>query len=315
MDSSVATDEDGDGLRKEDRSRGDVALRWEPRERRIDRRASGALGVESDVDRPAPSTCGLPLQSQLRDWEQTAKGRDAMATYVEELTPASTIQLRSRISARAVLSGFILGAALALLTIVLGAAIFLSGFSPNAGAAKGLMIGFYIWSLVFFFVSAFFGAWVAASTCQSLARRDGIIHGLLVWALLSLGTAALVGGIAQGTVGTALRFGRTAAVAASQSPAVNQQLQKPGVQQDIGQAVQQATSGAKPSEIANTAASVGGLSMWAFFLVLALSFITSVLGGLAGISAEQRTVRKARAPTLERPRPATPLPTPPVPVT
>jgi hypothetical protein len=48
-------------------SRGDVALRWEPRERRIDRRASGTLDVESDVDQPPPSTCGLPLQSQLRD--------------------------------------------------------------------------------------------------------------------------------------------------------------------------------------------------------------------------------------------------------
>jgi len=207
-----------------------------------------------------------------------------------------------------------MGAAIALLTIVLGAAIFLSGFSPNAGAAKGLMIGFYIWSLVFFFVSSFFGAWVAAATSQSLARRDGMIHGLLVWALLSLGTAALLGGVAQSTVGTALRFGRTAAVAAAQSPAVNQQVQQPGVQQQVGQAVQQATSGENVKQVANTAAQVGGLSMWAYFLVLALSFITAVLGGVAGTRAEERVVEKVRGPTPERPR-TTPIITPPVPTT
>jgi hypothetical protein len=239
-----------------------------------------------------------------------------MATDVEAMNQDNVIQFASRVSVRAVLSGFVVAAALVLLTTVLGAAIFLSGLSPTASSIKGMTIGFYVWTLVFFIVSVFCGAFVAASASQSLVRRNGVLHGVLVWGLLALGTASLLGGVMTGTLGSALSFGSTAVGAAAQSSALNTQVQKAGVQREVGKAVRQAARGANPKEMASTAASIGGLSMWAFFLLLVLPLISSIVGGAAAIGYEARTVRKhAIQTTTERPPPRTPVYTPPQPAT
>jgi hypothetical protein len=235
-----------------------------------------------------------------------------MATNVEGTNQGNVIQLPSRVSVRAVLSGFVVAAALVLLTTVLGAAIFLSGMSPSTESVKGMTIGFYIWTLVFFVVSAFCGAFVAASASQSQVRRNGALHGLLVWGLLALSTSFLLGGVMSSTMGSVLSLGGTAATAVAQSTAINRRVEAPGMQRQLGHAVQQATKNMNAKDVVSTAASVGGLSMWAFFLLLALSFISSLVGGGAAIGFEQRTALKK---TIERPQPTPPVFTPPQPAT
>jgi hypothetical protein len=233
-----------------------------------------------------------------------------MATTVE----GNVIQLPSKVSVRAVLSGIVVAGALVLLTTVLGAAIFLSGFSP--GSVRGMSIGFSIWELVFFALSAFCGAFIASSASQSHVRRNGALHGLLVWGLLALGTASLLGGVLKSTMSSVLSVGGTAAAAVAQSPALNQQVQKPGVQRQLGQTLQQATKNMNATDVVSTAASVGGLSMWGLFLMLALSLIAALVGGDAAAGFEERAALKQPIrPGPERPQTTPPLFTPPHPTT
>jgi hypothetical protein len=92
-----------------------------------------------------------------------------------------------------------------LILTVLGLALGLSQAEPGeAGSLKtaGMVTG--IWSLIVPIVALLAGGLVAARTAGILSRPTGAIHGVVLWALVTLASLAMVGYVVKGVVGTAV---------------------------------------------------------------------------------------------------------------
>ena len=209
-------------------------------------------------------------------------------------TGITDVQFPTRVSARGIGSGLLFGLALEATLLVLGAAIGLTAFQPSGDVAKGLGIGFAAWLLLTLIVSAFFGGWVAAAAGRAIRTRDGVLHGVVTWAAVTVVGLALVGGAVRGAVGSIFGVAKTATQAAASSPAVNRavsdQAQQPGVQQQIGNAIDQATN--KPQELAaktSAAAHGAGLGSWGLFVALMLP-LGAAIGGGAWAAGRERHV-------------------------
>ena len=246
---------------------------------------------------------------------------------VQGSTDIADVQFPTRVSARGVVSGLLVGLALEAMLLVLGAAIGLSALQPSGDVAKGLGIGFAVWLLLTLIISAFFGGWVAAGAGRAIRTRDGVLHGVVTWAAVTVVGLALVGGAVRGAVGSIFGVAKTATQAAASSPAVNRavdnQAQQGGVQQQIGNAVDQATRNpeqlaAKTSEAAHGA----GLGSWGLFIALILPLGAAIGGGawaagrerhVAGLP-DERTLRH-RKPVVTTPAHTAEIPTRPIPST
>lgn len=101
-------------------------------------------------------------------------------------TPATNLDLPSRISARGVIAGVLVGLACEAMLMVLGTAIGLTALRPRPGFTRDLGLAFSAWLLFATMVSAFVGALVAAGAARSIRRRDGILHGVVTWAGVTL---------------------------------------------------------------------------------------------------------------------------------
>jgi hypothetical protein len=104
-----------------------------------------------------------------------------------------------------------------LLLTALGLAINLSGVEPtdSLSSLKGIGIATGIWSLVVWVVALFAGGVVAARTAGILDRPSGAIHGAVLWALASILSIMLVGGVIRSVVRGAMETAGTAATAAA----------------------------------------------------------------------------------------------------
>jgi hypothetical protein len=101
--------------------------------------------------------------------------------------------LTSRVSARAVTSGVAITLAVGTM-LMLFAGVF--GLLPtgnfDAESMRRLGAGFGVWTLVSWILAAFVGAWLAAVIGRSKERRDGLLHGVVTWALTMLAGGLLV---------------------------------------------------------------------------------------------------------------------------
>jgi len=212
---------------------------------------------------------------------------------------ATDIEFPTRISARGVIAGVLVGLAIAVLMMVLGAAIGLTAFQPRSDVAKGLGIGFAAWSLLTLIVAAFLGGWVAAAAGRAVRRNDGILHGLVTWAAVTLIGVSLVGGAVRSTVAGIFGVAKTATQAAASSPAANraateaasQAQQQGGVQQQIGNAVGDIKS--QSQEIAakaNQAAGGAAIGGWSLFAALLLPLGGALAGGAVAAGRTRRAV-------------------------
>ena len=99
----------------------------------------------------------------------------------------------------AVVSGFVLN--------LLGLGVGLQTFDPatDADSASGFGIGQGVWTVISSLASLFAGGWVAGRLAGMPRRTDGVLHGVVVWALTTLLTLYLltsgVGRVVSGVTG------------------------------------------------------------------------------------------------------------------
>ena len=104
------------------------------------------------------------------------------------------VEWPTRVSARGVIAGMLVGLALAAMMMALGNAIGATAF-PRTGSPRVVSVELAAWFLLSFTVGAFGGGWIAAAAAPALRRRDGVLHGLVTWAAIALVSLTLVGGV------------------------------------------------------------------------------------------------------------------------
>lgn len=109
-----------------------------------------------------------------------------------------TAPILKRISWSAVTAGVVIAMIVSLLLSLLGTAIGSATIDPlqQANPLDGLGKGAAIWAVVSGVIALFVGGWVSGR----LAHREGALHGILVWASVSLLTVYLVSSAVTGVV-------------------------------------------------------------------------------------------------------------------
>lgn len=118
--------------------------------------------------------------------------------------PRDRLWVVPRASLSAVVVGTILALAMLFLLHLLGVGVGLAAFDPAAGmpTVEEFGMGAAIWSIVTFLIALFLGGWVAGRLAGDPMGVDGMLHGLVTWALTLLivmwlattAVAAVVGG-------------------------------------------------------------------------------------------------------------------------
>lgn len=156
-------------------------------------------------------------------------------------TPLTTaLPFAKRISWGAVLAGAVLALVIQLSLSLLGLGIGLGTIDPlqEQNPMSGIGIGAGIWWLVSSLASMYVGATVASRLAGIPRRTDGLLHGLLTWAVVTLLTFYLlttaVGRIIGGVTGVAGRalsgMGKgVAAVAPEAGEAIKGELKERGI--------------------------------------------------------------------------------------
>jgi hypothetical protein len=114
---------------------------------------------------------------------------DPGTTYTDQATPALRRPLFPAIRWGAVLAGVAVGVSTQLVLTLLGIASGLSATSVAAGETPG--IGPLVWAGVSMLVAAFVGGYVAARMTGLKRKVDGILHGVVAWAVTTLLFATL----------------------------------------------------------------------------------------------------------------------------
>ncbi len=175
---------------------------------------------------------------------------DVRTTHVDR-GPTLTSNVR-RVSWGAILAGTILVLTIQVMLGLLGLGIGLASIDPAANdtpSAFTLTSTAGIWAIVTVLIATFVGAWVAARLAGSPSNTDGLLHGIVTWALSTLvavwlltsGASAIISG-AFGALGNSIQ-GITSAV---QSVAPNSlSALPPGLEQPARQLLQQGTNQAQ----------------------------------------------------------------------
>jgi len=153
-----------------------------------------------------------------------------------------TIGALRRISWGAVIGGVVLALVVQLLLGMLGLGIGLSTVDPSTGdtpSAQAFGIGAGIWWIVSTLLALFIGGWVAAHLAGIPRRTEGILHGLLAWAVATLLTVYLIAtGLGNLIGGTASMLGSVASyatqAAASIAPEIAGRVERELQERDIG---------------------------------------------------------------------------------
>jgi hypothetical protein len=101
----------------------------------------------------------------------------------------------ARVSYRAIVAGALVASGAESVLLMLGSAV---GLSTSAGNQPGFGAGMAIWMLLTMPATAYLGGFVAAAVARSVHRRDGALHGLVTWGLVTtLGFISLSGAIGR----------------------------------------------------------------------------------------------------------------------
>jgi hypothetical protein len=173
------------------------------------------------------------------------------------------VELPTRVSARGVIAGMLVGLALAAMMMALGNAIGATAF-PRTGSPRVVSVELAAWFLLSFAVGAFGGGWIAAAAAPALRRRDGVLHGVVTWAAIALVSLTLVGGVMRSLAVGMLSDGSLG----SQS----------------GDAPPHAMSRHKGVEI----------GAWGGFAALVVPLLAAVGGGAIGAARERRVAGRRR---------------------
>lgn len=137
-------------------------------------------------------------------------------TTVVESSPAyvtrdSFPERFARVSWGALLAGTFVAVAVWILLYALGLAAGLSSIDPNnLSSARTAGIGTGIWSLIAPLIALFVGGFVASHFAGHVLRRDGILHGIVVWSMTTIGGLLVVGMVLTSLVGAVYGIGEKA---------------------------------------------------------------------------------------------------------
>src|SRR5919106_2968427 len=115
-------------------------------------------------------------------------GRPAEAYGVDYVHPDHVVR---RISPWAVLAGAVVGVVVLFLLGLLGLAIGLATIDPAPAGdatpeAGAFGVGAAIWGIISFLLALLAAGWIAARLAGNPNRLDGLLHGVVAWALTTL---------------------------------------------------------------------------------------------------------------------------------
>jgi hypothetical protein len=203
-----------------------------------------------------------------------------------------------RLSWGAVFAGLVVATALQIVLTLLGTAVGLTAWDPGE-SARGFGIGAGVWAILSILISLFVGGLATGRLAGILRRKDGALHGVLLWGLSTILTLWLLASGVRMVAGSAFRMvgdalGATTNAAAQTAGAVGtgpsdsvERLKDraEGVAQR-GQAL--ADSLADPirvqaREVARGAESAAGTGAWLALLALGLSAAAAVAGATRAV--------------------------------
>ncbi len=214
----------------------------------------------------------------------------------------------NRVSWGAILAGTIVALAVQIVLTLLGFSIGLGVMSQatDTSALGGVGIGGMIWLVVSTLISLYIGGYVAARLAGVPTKTDGVLNGVVVWALATLlslylatsavgtavsGVAGIIGQGLQTATSGATTVAPEAAEALKRNPqearetarqAVDEvQQQYRQVRRQAGQTLNEAQQEA--AQTARQAAPVASGAAFGGFIALVLGAFAAALGGMAGI--------------------------------
>ncbi len=212
-----------------------------------------------------------------------------------------------RVSWGAIFAGTIVAMVIQIALTLLGLSIGLGVVTqaPTTNALSGVGIGATIWLVVSTLISLYIGGYFAGRLAGLPTRQDGILNGVVVWALATLlsvflatsavgaavsGMAGILGqGLQVATKGVTAVAPEAAEVVKQKPRQAKQEAQqaikqakkqvqqvKRQAQQALGQVEQEATQVARQAAPVASGAALGG------FIALVLGAIAAALGGMTG---------------------------------
>lgn len=164
---------------------------------------------------------------------------------------------------------FVALSTLALLS-VLGLAIGFTAYSPNA-PAQNFGIGAGIWGAISALIAFGIGGWFAARTAAVRGRSNGMLNGVMVWAVAIPLMLYFLGSGITGLASTAGTVANTAAQIAGGG------VNNPGLQATVTVPGAPVT----PGQVEN-AAGIASQAAWGTFISLLLGLAAAAIGGLLG---------------------------------
>jgi hypothetical protein len=121
----------------------------------------------------------------------------------------------------AIFAGWLIAFSTAVLFYLLGSAIGISTVNATESVNKGIAISSVVWVFLSYTVSLFFGGMAASWFTEAADRASGALHGVLVWGLSGLLTAAFgLSGLMYGTAAAGKALGTLGSgIAATAAPA------------------------------------------------------------------------------------------------
>jgi hypothetical protein len=233
---------------------------------------------------------------------EITQARDRDGVGVEDV-----FGVRNRISWSAILAGAVVGIAMYMLLILLGAAIGLS--VDEAADDDTLGWGAVIWSIVASMLAMFVGGWIASLCTAGESHREAAIYGVVTWAValgimlwlvaagVGAGLNAMMGlasvdasSVDDGDWAAAARRAGINADTVNQwqqsvqnaPAAANQAAQQPANQQAVEDAAEKASWGALAGMALSLAAAIGGAMVGAgpaFRLAVAVPTVPRTAAG------------------------------------
>ncbi len=125
----------------------------------------------------------------------------------------------SRVSWGAVFAGAVITVIVQVMLVFLGIAIglFALDFGGEGSALSGFGVGTYLWWVVSAIIALFVGGWVTSRFAGLQRKFDGVLHGVLTWAVTTILAMVLLTNMVGGIVGGAFSVFGSVASAAGQA--------------------------------------------------------------------------------------------------
>lgn len=236
-------------------------------------------------------------ESNIRE-ESVTTETEEMAVQTTKIPPH---ERGSNVAWGAVIAGALLGLTLMAVLNILGLAIGAVTLEAGAGA-EGVGIGAGIWWTLSALVGLFFGGWAAGHFSGADIRSEGLLHGIMTWALFVVaGFVAMTTAIGQ-FVGGAFGFvGQNLAVvlaAIQPTEAVEALMMQDGMDPAVVAEAEAALATAGQQALEAVAIGAG----WSFVALL-LGVLVCALGGSFGVIEPEERGKKRSKRFVSRLRP------------